>query len=57
MEKQVYSPQEIQDILGIGRNSTYKLIKEKKFPVINIGHKIVIPIKTFEQWMYQQMEQ
>lgn len=51
MERQTYTTMEIRDILGIGRDSAYKLVKAKGFPKIQIGRKVVIPKKAFENWL------
>ncbi len=53
MEKTVYTVSEVKDILGIGRNAAYKLCDGKTFPVRKVGKTILIPIKTFEKWLYQ----
>jgi hypothetical protein len=47
----VYTPSDIQILLKIGRNATYKLLKTQQFPVIHIGKKIVIPKTPFENWV------
>ncbi|RKI38000.1 DNA-binding protein [bacterium D16-51] len=47
--KTVYTVSEIRIILGIGRNSAYKLCDGKSFPVRKVGKAILIPIKTFNQ--------
>lgn len=54
MEKTVYTVSEIRIILGIGRNSAYKLCDGKSFPVRKVGKTILIPIKTFNQWLYHE---
>lgn len=54
MEKTVYTVSEVKTILGIGRNSAYKLCDGKAFPVRKVGKSILIPIKTFNQWLYHE---
>jgi len=49
----VYSVGDIQKILNIGRNQAYKLIQRNEFPVRHIGNRIVIPIVSFNEWLYQ----
>lgn len=51
MVRQTYTILEVKEILGLGRDSTYKLIKQEGFPHIQIGRKIVIPKKAFNNWM------
>ncbi len=55
-EKRVYSVAEIQDILGIGRNSAYEVIKNGKFRVVRIGNQIRISRKSFDEWLDQMSE-
>lgn len=44
--------QEVREILGVGRNKAYDLCDNQNFPVLRVGSRILIPIKTFEEWMY-----
>jgi len=46
-----YSVEGIQRILGIGRNSAYKLVAEKDFPTVYVGNRIIIPADLFAQWV------
>ena len=39
----VVTPQELQKMLHIGRNATYKILKEKLIETIRIGKKYIIP--------------
>lgn len=50
-EKRVYSVAEIQDILGIGRNSAYEIIKSGNFRVVRIGSQIRVSKKSFDEWL------
>jgi len=50
-EKIVYTVQEIKEILGIGINQCYELVKSGAFPVKYIGKKMVIPAKPFMDWL------
>ena len=47
----VYTAGEIQQMLGIGKNETYRLIHSRVFPSIRIGHRIVIPKEAFHRWL------
>lgn len=55
-EKKVYTVSEVKEMLGIGRNQAYQLCDGEKFPVCRVGTKILIPIKTFEEWLYGKEE-
>jgi len=51
MEKLVYTVKEVAEILNIGMNKAYELIHQKEFPCKNLGRKILIPRKPFEDWV------
>lgn len=50
-QKRTYTVDEIQDILNIGRNSAYELVKMDYFKVIKIGRTIRISKKSFDEWL------
>lgn len=54
-EKRIYTVDEIQDILGIGRNSAYSLVKSGVFHSVRIGGNIRISKKSFDDWLDSQM--
>ncbi|MCF2704836.1 helix-turn-helix domain-containing protein [Enterocloster clostridioformis] len=54
-EKRVYSVDEIQDILSIGRTSAYNLVKQNLFHVVHIGGTIRISKKSFDEWLDSQL--
>lgn len=37
--------------LGIAISSCYEMLKEKDFPAITIGNRIVVPKDQFVQWV------
>lgn len=51
-KKKVYTVEEVREILGIGKNKAYELCNNQTFPVLRIGSRILIPIRTFEDWLY-----
>ena len=55
-EKRIYTVDEIQDILGIGRNSAYNLVKSGVFHSVRIGSSIRISKKSFDDWLDKQMD-
>ncbi|MBR4290649.1 MAG: helix-turn-helix domain-containing protein [Oscillospiraceae bacterium] len=50
MDRQVYTVDEIKQILGIGRTSAYELMKNPPFRVIRVGRTILIPKDSFHKW-------
>ena len=49
-----YTVEDIQRLLGIGRNSAYKLVSDNDFPAIYVGNRIVIPADLFQTWICKQ---
>ncbi len=54
--KKVYSPKEIQKMLGLGKESVYVFLEEvyknkKPFIVIKIGKLYKIPKEPFNRWL------
>jgi len=53
-EPTFYSVDDIQRLLGIGRNSAYKLMRNKDFPTVYVGSRIIIPADLFQNWINSQ---
>ncbi len=47
----VLTKEDIQDILGIGRDKTRNLFKLKGFPVIYLNNKAVVLEDDFLEWL------
>ncbi|MEK4207164.1 helix-turn-helix domain-containing protein [Paenibacillus sp. FSL R10-2788] len=43
-------PKDIQDFLGLSKNSTYNLIEEKQFHCVRVGKLYKIPKRSFVKW-------
>ena len=66
MEKEFYknydelplmlSVSQVAKVLGISRTSSYDLIKEKDFPSITIGSRIVVPKDELILWIKNQIK-
>ena len=50
-EKRTYRVDEIQDILGIGRDAAYKLCRSGLFRVVKVGKTVRISTKSFDAWL------
>ena len=55
-EKKVYSVEDIQTLLGIGRSKAYAWLdevyeKQEPFRVINIGRLFRVPRQSFDSWL------
>lgn len=55
-EKRTYTVPEIQDILGIGKNSAYSLVKSGAFRTVRIGGSIRISKKSFDNWLDEKSQ-
>ena len=51
-ETKVYTVEEIQKILNIGKRQAYELVNKGEFPSKKLSRKILIPKKTFDEWLY-----
>ena len=45
----------ISKVLGVSLASAYELMHDKEFPAVNVGSRIVVPKKQFQQWVEEQM--
>ena len=66
MEKEFYksfdelpimlSVNQLANVLGISRTSSYDLVRSKGFPSITIGSRIVIPKEELLIWIQNQLK-
>lgn len=42
---------EVADVLGISRAGAYELVKEKGFPSLTIGSRIIVPKDKLVAWI------
>lgn len=45
------SVKELATVLGVSRTSAYELTKDKKFPSMKVGSRVVIPKDKFIKWI------
>ncbi len=50
------SVSQVAKVFGISRTSTYDLVKEKDFPSITIGSRIVVPKEELVLWIKNQVK-
>lgn len=48
----VYTVEEVQSMLRIGRKTVYELIKEPPFPVLKVLNQYRIPKNEFDSWLH-----
>ena len=56
INKMVYSADDIQKILGLGRSMTYTFLEkvffeQKPFKVLKVGKLYRVPKKGFDEWL------
>lgn len=56
VEKRTYTVPEIQNILGIGKNSAYSLVKSGAFRTVRIGGSIRVSKKSFDKWLDEKSQ-
>lgn len=47
----IMSVQEVAEVLGISKSGAYVLMKEKGFPKLKIGARVVVPRDKFIEWI------
>ncbi|MCL2046123.1 MAG: helix-turn-helix domain-containing protein [Oscillospiraceae bacterium] len=56
-EKLTYTMAEVSQLLSLGRNRTYELLKRPDFPAIWVSpRRVVVPISALESWLDSQIE-
>lgn len=51
IEKVVYTPKDIQALLGIGKNQTYALVNSGEIPYVQVGATKLISKEVFDNWL------
>lgn len=55
-EKRTYTVYEIQDILNVGKNAIYELVKSNAFHYVKVGGQYRISKKSFDNWLEGNQE-
>ena len=45
----------VAKVLGVAPSSSYELMHEADFPVLEIGNRLVVPKEKFIQWVEQNI--
>lgn len=51
LEKRVYTVEDIMDMLGIGKNAAYELVKSGEFHYVKVGYHYRISKSSFDNWL------
>lgn len=54
--KKMLSVSELGEYLGIGRSLAYQLSRQKAFPTVKIGRRVLVPVKELEIWLSRNAE-
>ena len=54
MDKIAYNAYEVSQLLGISKTTVYDLCRQGVIPSMQLGHRIVIPIKQFNLWLEKE---
>ena len=46
----------VANVLGIAMSSTYELMKEKDFPALRVGNRLIVPKEKFMSWVEMKTE-
>ncbi|GGM22330.1 helix-turn-helix domain-containing protein [Deinococcus aerophilus] len=49
-------PEEVAQILGVGRNGVYELIRARQLRCILVGRKILVPLTAIDEFLAGQTE-
>lgn len=55
-EKRCYTVKDLQNILGVTRQTVYELLKSSEFRWVKIGSSYRISKKSFDEWLDQSTE-
>lgn len=46
----------VANVLGIAMSSAYELMKEKDFPALRVGNRLIVPKEKFIAWVEMKTE-
>lgn len=54
INSEVYTVKDVQNILGVCRNTAYELFRDPPFAVIKLGKTYRVSKVVFDRWLHQQ---
>jgi excisionase family DNA binding protein len=54
MDKLLLRPQEVAELLGVGRSKVYALLASGELPSIRVGHSVRVPAEALRHWVSSQ---
>lgn len=55
--KELLRPDEVAEILDIGRTKLYAMIRQEELPVLRVGRLVRIPRRQFEGWLADRVKE
>jgi excisionase family DNA binding protein len=49
------SVREAARLLGVGRDTTYVLVRERRIPAVRVGRRILVPRAALERWIEKEI--
>jgi len=53
--RELLRPEEVAQILGIGRTKLYSMIRQGELPVLRIGRLVRIPQSQLDSWITERV--
>jgi len=57
VEKMLFTPAEVAELLGLGRTRIYELIGRRAIPSIRIGGSVRVPAESLREWVRKQTQE
>lgn len=57
LERLLLKPQEVAEVIGLGRSKTYELIQQRAIPSIRIGRSVRVHVEALRAWLDEQVKQ
>ena len=54
MERMLLKPNEVTEMLGIGRSRIYEMLATGELPSVRIGRCIRVPVNALKDWVHKR---
>jgi excisionase family DNA binding protein len=55
-ERELLRPEEVAEILGIGRTKLYTMIRRGELPALRLGKLVRVPRTQLDEWIADQVK-
>lgn len=56
MEGELLRPEQVGQILGVGRTKLYSMVRQGELPVVRIGRLVRIPRAALDSWIAERTQ-